>query len=95
VDSETVKKASLFLDSYQGALSEAGDLLIPIREGVVSREGIRAELSEVVSGTVAGRTSEEEITLFKSVGFAIEDSAVARLAYDRALENGVGTRVIM
>ena len=95
VDSETVKKASLFVDSYQGALSEAGDLLIPIREGIVSREDIRAELSEVVSGTVPGRTSEEEITLFKSVGLAIEDAAVANLAYDRALENGVGTRVIM
>jgi ornithine cyclodeaminase/alanine dehydrogenase-like protein (mu-crystallin family) len=95
VDSETVRRASLFVDSYQGALSEAGDLLIPIREGVVSREDIRAELSEVVSGMVPGRVSEEEITLFKSVGFAIEDAAVARLAFDRALEKGVGTRIVM
>jgi ornithine cyclodeaminase/alanine dehydrogenase len=95
VDSETVRRASIFVDSYQGALSEAGDLLIPIREGGVSREDIRAELSQIVSGTVPGRVSEEEITLFKSVGFAIEDAAVARLAFDRALEKGVGTRIVM
>lgn len=95
VDSETVRRASLFVDSYQGALSEAGDLLIPIREGGISREDIRAELSQIVSGTVPGRVSEEEITLFKSVGFAIEDAAVARLAFDRAVEKGVGTRIVM
>lgn len=95
VDSQTIRMASLFVDSYQGALSEAGDLLIPIREGGISRKHIRAELSQIVSGTVPGRVSEEEITLFKSVGFAIEDAAVARLAFDRALEKGVGTRIVM
>jgi alanine dehydrogenase len=93
VDSETVKKASLFVDSYEGALSEAGDLLIPMKEGVISRQDIRAELSEVVTGIMPGRTTEDEITLFKSVGFAIEDAAVARLAYDRALEKGIGTQM--
>ncbi len=93
VDSETVKKASLFVDSYEGALSEAGDLLIPMKEGVISRQDIRAELSEVVTGIMPGRTTEDEITLFKSVGFAIEDAAVARLAYDRALEKGIGTQI--
>jgi ornithine cyclodeaminase/alanine dehydrogenase len=93
VDSETVKKASLFVDSYEGALSEAGDLLIAMKEGVISRQDIRAELSEVVTGIMPGRTTEDEITLFKSVGFAIEDAAVARLAYDRALEKGIGTQM--
>ncbi|MCK5552482.1 MAG: ornithine cyclodeaminase family protein, partial [Deltaproteobacteria bacterium] len=71
VDSETVQKASLFVDSYEGVLSEAGDLLIPMEEGVISRQDIRAELSEVVTGIMPGRTTEDEITLFKSVGFAI------------------------
>ncbi len=93
LDSETVKRACLFVDSYEGALSEAGDLLIPMKEGVISRQDIRAELSEVVSGVMPGRTTEEEITLFKSVGFAIEDAAVARLAYDRALEKSIGTQI--
>jgi ornithine cyclodeaminase/alanine dehydrogenase len=93
VDSETVKKACLFVDSYEGALREAGDLLIPMEEGVISREDIRAELSEVVTGVMPGRATEDEITLFKSVGFAIEDAAVARLAYNRALEKGIGTQI--
>jgi ornithine cyclodeaminase/alanine dehydrogenase len=93
VDSETVKRACLFVDSYEGALSEAGDLLIPMKEGVISRQDIRAELSEIVTGVMPGRTTEEEITLFKSVGFAIEDAAVARLAYNRTLEKGIGTQI--
>ncbi|MFQ6078142.1 MAG: ornithine cyclodeaminase family protein [Thermodesulfobacteriota bacterium] len=93
VDSETVKKACLFVDSYEGALTEAGDLLIPMKEGVISRQDIRAELSEVITGILPGRTTEDEITLFKSVGFAIEDAAVARLAYDRAREKGLGTHI--
>lgn len=93
VDSETVKEACLFVDSYEGALSEAGDLLIPMKEGIISRQDIRAELSEVITGIMPGRRTEDEITLFKSVGFAIEDAAVARLAYDRALEKGIGTQI--
>ncbi|UCD70669.1 MAG: hypothetical protein JSW70_06600 [Syntrophobacterales bacterium] len=93
VDSETVKKACLFVDSYEGALSEAGDLLIPMREGLISRDDIRGDLSEVITGIKPGRTTVDEITLFKSVGFAIEDAAVARLAYERALERGIGTQI--
>ena len=93
VDSETVKKACLFVDSYEGALSEAGDLLIPMGERVISRDDIRGELSEVVTGIKPGRKTVDEITLFKSVGFAIEDAAVAGLAYERVLERGIGTQI--
>lgn len=93
VDSETIKKASLFVDSYEGALGEAGDLLIPMQDGIISRDDIRGELSELVTGKKPGRVTEEEITLFKSVGFAIEDAVVARLAYERARERGVGTQI--
>jgi len=93
VDSETIKKACLFVDSYEGALSEAGDLLIPMQEGIISRDDIRGELSELVTGKKPGRMTEEEITLFKSVGFAIEDAAVAGLAYERARERGIGTQI--
>jgi alanine dehydrogenase len=94
VDSEAVKRSVLFVDSYEGALSEAGDLLIPMREGVISRDDIRGELAEVVTGMKPGRMAEEEITLFKSVGFAIEDAVVARLAYERAVERGIGTQIM-
>lgn len=93
VDLETVKRSRLFVDSYEGALSEAGDLIIPMREGVISRDDIRGELSELVTGMKPGRTAEGEITLFKSVGFAIEDAAVAKLAYERAVERGIGTQI--
>ena len=63
VDSETVKKACLFVDSYEDPLREAGDLLIPMGEGVISWDDIRAELLEVVTGIKPGRTKGDEITL--------------------------------
>lgn len=93
VDSETVKRASIFVDSYEGALSEAGDLLIPMREGVISRHDIRAELSEIVSGMKPARKTDDEITLFKSVGLAIEDAATAGLAYEKVLRRDIGTQI--
>jgi ornithine cyclodeaminase/alanine dehydrogenase len=95
VDSETVKRACIFVDSYEGALREAGDLLIPMGEGVISRDHIRGELSEVVIGMKPGRTTDAEITLFKSVGFAIEDAATAGLAYAKALKGGIGTQIMV
>ena len=71
----------------------ARDLLIPIKAGVITRRHVRAELAELVAGTRRGRTSPQEITLFKSVGFAPEDAVTARLAYDRAVAAGLGTEV--
>ncbi len=93
VDSETVARARVVVDSYAGAWEEAGDLLIPLKEGATSRSAVHAELAELVSGAKPGRKDREEITLFKSVGFAIEDAAAARLAYDLALAAGVGVEV--
>jgi ornithine cyclodeaminase/alanine dehydrogenase len=93
VDSETVRMACIFVDSYEGALEEAGDLLIPMGEGIISRDDIRGELSEVVTGMKPGRTTDDEITLFKSVGFAIEDAATAGLAYKKALRRDIGTQL--
>lgn len=91
VDDEVVQQAKIVVDTYSGALAEAGDLLIPIQNGLVSREDLYAELSELVVGRKVGRTSDQEITLFKSVGSAIEDAVTARLAYEKALRQGVGT----
>ncbi len=93
VDTETVKRARVVVDTYAGAQAEAGDLLIPIQEGAITWAHMAAELAELVTGAKPGRTSRQEITLFKSVGFTLEDVATARLAYDRALASGIGQRV--
>ena len=93
VDTETVRRARVVVDTHAGAQEEAGDLLIPIQEGAITMAHVAAELAELVTGARPGRTSREEITLFKSVGFALEDAAVARLAYGRARAAGVGQHV--
>jgi ornithine cyclodeaminase len=77
-------------DQKQACLNEAGDIQIPIDEGVYSADDIHAELGEVVNGTIAGRESDDEITLFKSVGLAIQDISCASLVYDQAKAQGVG-----
>jgi ornithine cyclodeaminase/alanine dehydrogenase-like protein (mu-crystallin family) len=81
------------VDTYEGAWEEAGDLLIPIKAREITRRHVKAELAEVVARKKPGRVSGEQITLFKSVGWAPEDAAAARLAYDRAMAQGVGTEV--
>jgi ornithine cyclodeaminase/alanine dehydrogenase-like protein (mu-crystallin family) len=93
VDGETVRRARVAVDTYATALEEAGDVLLAIQEGLVGRAHIAAELAELVTGARPGRTAAEEITLFKSVGFALEDLAAARLAYNRAMARGIGIEV--
>ncbi len=90
VDSDFVSRASIFVDSKEAVLEEAGDLLIPIKEGRVSKRAIKAELSELVGGKRRGRTSRTEVTFFKCVGLAFEDNAAGWLAYRRALRMGIG-----
>ena len=77
LDTATVAAARVFVDSRESAMAEAGDLLIPIKEGAIAADHIVAELGEVVAGKQPGRRSPEEITLFKSLGLAIEDVAAA------------------
>jgi alanine dehydrogenase len=77
VDDAAVACARLFVDTYVGALAEAGDLVEPMQRGVIRREDVLAELAELVRGERDGRTRAEEITLFKSVGTALEDLAAA------------------
>lgn len=90
VDSDFVSRASIFVDSKEAVLEEAGDLLIPIGEGRLSKSAIKAELSELVSGKKRGRASRSEVTFFKCVGLAFEDNAAGWLAYRRALKLGIG-----
>jgi alanine dehydrogenase len=79
VDDAAVARARIFVDTYVGALSEAGDLLAPLASGAITRTSVVAELAQLVRGQQGGRTSADEITLFKSVGTALEDLAAAAL----------------
>lgn len=83
-DDDVVRRARIFVDTYAGALAEAGDLLDPIERGIIARQSIVGELADLVCGRVAGRADSNEITLFKSVGTALEDLAAAQLIVARA-----------
>jgi len=92
VDSETVSKCKIVVDSIEAALEEAGDIIIPLKEGIIQRQNICAELGEIVTGRKRGRTSTEEQTLFKSVGLGVQDAAVAKLVLQKAQSLEVGTQ---
>ncbi|MBD8687829.1 MULTISPECIES: ornithine cyclodeaminase family protein [unclassified Rhizobium] len=81
-DDAAVQRASVFVDTFAGALKEGGDIVQPLEAGIIQRSDIRAELADLVSGHHAGRSNADEITLFKSVGAALEDLAGAILAYE-------------
>ncbi|MBX2818492.1 MAG: ornithine cyclodeaminase family protein [Rhodothermaceae bacterium] len=83
-DDEAARLSSIFVDTRDGALSEAGDLIQPLRNGVIQESNILAELADLVTHKHSGRSSVQEITLFKSVGTALEDLATAQLAVDLA-----------
>ncbi len=93
VDEETILRSKIVVDTFEGCLSEAGDLLIPMAEGKLKRESIYGDLGDLVTGKKRGRESQEEITLFKSVGFAMEDVVVAHRAYKKALQENKGQRI--
>ncbi len=92
-DGETVAAASLFVDSRESALNEAGDYILAAREGVIGPDHIRAELGDVLIGTKTGRSSEEEITCFKSLGISVEDLFAAEYLFRKAERLKVGTWV--
>ena len=79
VDDAAVVRSRIYVDTYAGALAEAADIIEPIERGLIARDDLRGELAELVTGAVPGRSAADEITLFKSVGTAIEDLAAAQL----------------
>ncbi len=90
LDSEIIKRADLITAGLKEAcLAEAGDYIIPINEGVIN-EGDIISIGDIITNKHAGRTSDKEITVFKSVGISAQDVAVAKLVYDRALKEGIG-----
>jgi alanine dehydrogenase len=95
VDGETVARSRLFADRRESVLNEAGDFVLARQEGMVGDEHIAGELGEVLIGAATGRKSPDEITLFESLGLAVEDLASAHHVYGTALDTGAGTRVAL
>jgi ornithine cyclodeaminase len=93
IGSDSVLKARVFVDSREAALDEAGDLIIPLKRGVIAEDHILGELGEIVLGRLAGRTDESQITLFKSVGVAVQDAIAAARALNGAQDQNLGTRI--
>lgn len=81
-DDALIRYAHIFVDTYEGALAEAGDLIQPIQQGLITPDAVCAELADLASHRHAGRMSDDEITIFKSVGTAIEDLCAAKLAWN-------------
>lgn len=93
LDGATMKRAKVFVDSKEAIMAECGDVLIAIKEGAISEDHISIEIGEVLAGRKPGRTGAEEITLYKSVGIAVQDVAAAHLVYRKAIERKVGANV--
>lgn len=95
LDTAAVVRSLLFVDRRESTVNEAGDFLFPKKEGAVGDDHIKGEIGEILIGKVPGRRSADEITLFKSLGLAIEDVASAHHIYTKALESGRGVRVAL
>jgi ornithine cyclodeaminase len=93
LDTAAVVRARLIIDRRESTLNEAGDFLIPRAEGAIGDDHIAGELGDVLLGSVAGRRTPDEVTLFKSLGIAVEDLAAADYIYRRALATGTGVSV--
>jgi ornithine cyclodeaminase/alanine dehydrogenase-like protein (mu-crystallin family) len=90
---DTVLRAKVVIDDYEASMAEAGDLLIPIKQGLMTAEHIYAELGDIITGQKVGRTSPEELTVFKSVGVAVQDVAVSAAVLEAARRMDLGTEV--
>ena len=93
IDGATLARAKLIVDSRDAIMAECGDILLALKEKSIGENAIHAEIGEVLAGKKSGRTSAGEMTLYKSVGIAIQDVAAANLVYRKAREKGVGTMV--
>jgi ornithine cyclodeaminase/alanine dehydrogenase-like protein (mu-crystallin family) len=93
LDTETVAGATFFVDRRESALNEGGDYGLAAAEGSIGPDHIEAELGELLAGMHPGRKTDDELTVFKSYGIAVEDLAAAELVVRRARERGVGTEV--
>ena len=93
LDSAAVARARMFVDCRESAVNESGDFLLAREEGAIGDDAIVGEIGEILAGKLVGRNNDEEITLFNSLGVAVEDLATAHHVALRALERGVGARI--
>ena len=93
LDTDVVVESGLFVDRRESTVNESGDYLLAAEEAGIGPEHIRAELGELLAGTHQGRRDDAELTVFESLGLAVEDLAAAALCVERAGERGVGTEV--
>jgi ornithine cyclodeaminase len=84
------RTAKIICDSKEAALSETGDLLIPIADGIITEDDVLGSLGDVINGTLPGRESDEEIIVYETVGIAAQDLVTAKAIYDKAVEKGIG-----
>ncbi|HEX6437248.1 MAG TPA: ornithine cyclodeaminase family protein [Candidatus Binatia bacterium] len=94
LDGSTMARAKVFVDSREAIMAECGDVLLALAEKSITADHVQAEIGEVLAGSKPGRTRTEEVTLYKSVGIAIQDVATAQLVYHKALQKGFGTDVV-
>ncbi|MHB1034208.1 MAG: ornithine cyclodeaminase family protein [Pirellulales bacterium] len=95
IPEETVARAKVVVDHRPSALAEAGDLIVPLAKGLLRESDLATELGQIVNGTAQGRTSAADITLFKSVGVAVQDVAAAARVLKRAAQLGLGTQAAL
>jgi ornithine cyclodeaminase/alanine dehydrogenase-like protein (mu-crystallin family) len=93
VDATTILRATVVVDQRQACLAEAGDLILPLKQGLITGDKIYAEIGEIVLGRKLARSDSQEITYFKSVGNAVQDVAVGQLALHKAEQLGLGVEV--
>lgn len=92
VDTATLQRGLIVVDSREGVLAECGELIIAIEQGAITAEAIQAEIGEVIAGRHPGRINPDQITYFKSVGVAVQDTAAAAMALRNAEREGIGTQ---
>ena len=95
LDGTTLARSTVFVDSREAIMAECGDVLLALAEKSITPDHVQAEIGEVLATTKPGRTTTDEVTLYKSVGIAIQDVATARLVYHKALEKNLGTNVTL
>jgi ornithine cyclodeaminase len=95
MDASLVARGDLFVDSRDAARVEAGDIVLAIKDGAITESHIKAELGDVVNGKTTGRARADRVTIFKSLGLAVEDVVAAHLVYERARVRGAGREITL
>ena len=90
IDTETIQQSMVVVDSRESAFAETGDLLVPLRQGLINKDHVHAKLGEILNGNKPGRTRVDQFTFFKSCGVAVQDAVATRIALNRAEQDGLG-----